>query len=184
MRMPALQEQINLFEDWKRQKFSPIYTAVVGEDVAAIEQLIAKGRSTNPHIGMQMTLLLFVAGLHNFTEYTPDFLYTLIEKDRPLYPWHPRITRPVLEQLCVDLRGADPTDLASVPEAARKPLQLFMIGIVYKRAVEMCVAMHQLDLPALVMCHIVEAELGSTWTLVPWHVYWNIVVAVKHFFRK
>lgn len=51
------------------------------------------------------------------------------------------------------------------------------------RMMTICVALHALELPALVVLKIVDRALPIAWAHVPRHVKWAVIVAAKHFHR-
>ena len=129
-------------------------------------------------VRIETALILFVAGVGDFFKQAS---YGWVERARfsnDVYNWHPRIDRPKLINLVAALALRDREGLS---KQAQSDMSLFMLAVVYKRVMEVCVALYELDLPALILCEIVQGLLAPTWKLVPFHIYWNVVVAVKHF---
>jgi hypothetical protein len=54
------------------------------------------------------------------------------------------------------------------------------VELIRARAFQVCVALDALDLPALLMCTIIEFACAPFAACVPFHVKWALVVAVKH----
>ena len=59
-------------------------------------------------------------------------------------------------------------------------LKVQAASIVRRFGTDVCIAMQGLRLPALVTCEILQA-VCSAWPRIPFHCYWNLAVAVKHF---
>jgi hypothetical protein len=63
---------------------------------------------------------------------------------------------------------------------ARRRIARERVDLIRARAFEVCVALESLELPALVMCEILEFACAPFAACVPFHHKWDIVVAVKH----
>jgi hypothetical protein len=63
---------------------------------------------------------------------------------------------------------------------ARRRIARERVDLIRSRAFEVCVALEPLELPALVMCEILEFACAPFAACVPFHHKWDIVVAVKH----
>jgi hypothetical protein len=63
---------------------------------------------------------------------------------------------------------------------ARRRIARDRVDLIRARAFEICVALEALELPALLMCEILEFACAPFASCVPFHHKWNIVVAVKH----
>lgn len=74
--------------------------------------------------------------------------------------------------------AGDPATRAARAALAVKQGQL---NIIAPRALEVCIGLQSLHLPALVTLHIVQTELDALWNYIPFHLYWHVVTRVKHF---
>jgi hypothetical protein len=63
---------------------------------------------------------------------------------------------------------------------ARRRIARERVDLIRARAFEVCVALESLELPALLMCEILEFACAPFAACVPFHHKWDIVVAVKH----
>jgi hypothetical protein len=63
---------------------------------------------------------------------------------------------------------------------ARRRIARDRVDLIRARAFEVCVALEALELPALLMCEILEFACAPFASCVPFHHKWNIVIAVKH----
>lgn len=63
---------------------------------------------------------------------------------------------------------------------ARRDIALQRMGLIRARSFEICLALHSLDLPALLMCTILEFACAPFAVCVPFHLKWNLAVTVKH----
>jgi ankyrin repeat protein len=78
-------------------------------------------------------------------------------------------------------RGActfEPSEDAIADAARQIARQRF--DMIRARAFEICVALDSLELPALLMCVIIDAACAPFAVCVPFHSKWELVVAVKH----
>lgn len=65
--------------------------------------------------------------------------------------------------------------------SARKAMQTYGLLAIRERALQICVAMHALDLDALRMCAIVAEACAPFAAQLDFHLIWNLVVKVRHF---
>ena len=70
-------------------------------------------------------------------------------------------------------------------EAARLKLTLDRRALVVKKALPMCFALQELQLPAFVTLAILDELLpGRLRDLVPMHFKWDVITAIKHFHER
>jgi ankyrin repeat protein len=69
-------------------------------------------------------------------------------------------------------------------KAARRGIARARIDFVRERALEVCIGLQSLELDALQMCEILLFACGRVAPLIPFHVWWAIATAVKHFQKK
>jgi hypothetical protein len=72
----------------------------------------------------------------------------------------------------------EPTEEAIADATRQIARQRF--DMIRARAFEICVALDSLELPALLMCVIIDAVCAPFAVCVPFHSKWELVVAVKH----
>jgi hypothetical protein len=66
----------------------------------------------------------------------------------------------------------------AIDEILRRQVQLFRL-----RAWQVCIGLQSLRVSALEMCEILAHMFAPLESLVPFHVMWKVVLAVKHFAR-
>jgi ankyrin repeat protein len=71
-------------------------------------------------------------------------------------------------------------DMAQVCKA-RQDISKARIDIVRRRAVDVCMGLQSLHLPALQTCEILQFSCGPVGTMVSFHQWWNIAITTKHF---
>lgn len=71
--------------------------------------------------------------------------------------------------------------VASHPTIAAKELQLAGFAPCRRRAFEICVGLHDLELPAPLLIAIVQIDCEPFSLPLPYHLFWNACCAVKHF---
>lgn len=79
------------------------------------------------------------------------------------------------------------TQLEPLPndtETAMRLLAAAQFDLVKRRAAEVCVGLHALELNALQLCEILKYACGDLQYEVPFHLWWNLAVAVKHFHQQ
>lgn len=54
------------------------------------------------------------------------------------------------------------------------------LWLIRNRVTQVCIALHSLDLPALLLCEVMQAYCWM-WPGVKFHHYWNIVCKLRHF---
>lgn len=63
---------------------------------------------------------------------------------------------------------------------ARRRIAATRLNFVRQRALEVCIALHGLELDALQMCEIMLHSCGPVAHLIPFHQWWKIATTVKH----
>lgn len=66
-------------------------------------------------------------------------------------------------------------------EHARRLIANAQLSRVRRRAFEVCVGLRPLDLAALQVCEILSYACGRIGTAIPFHIWWSIATATKHF---
>lgn len=69
-------------------------------------------------------------------------------------------------------------------DAATRTLAVAQFDVIKSRAVDICVGLHGLELNALQLCEILKHSCGELQFEVPFHLWWNLAVAVKHFHER
>lgn len=62
----------------------------------------------------------------------------------------------------------------------QKHVQWQSITIIMQEGLQICIGLQSLNLPALVLCEILQAHFCN-WPRIPFHCYWNVVTTIKHF---
>lgn len=65
--------------------------------------------------------------------------------------------------------------------AARHLIVTTSLELVRKRALQVCIGLHALELDALQMCEILIHACGRAAQVIPFHLWWRIATTVKHF---
>jgi hypothetical protein len=65
--------------------------------------------------------------------------------------------------------------------AAAKELELVAFGEVRDRLIQICIGLHDADLPTPILIEIVEAACAPFTLKLPYHYLWDAVVAIRHF---
>lgn len=66
-------------------------------------------------------------------------------------------------------------------DRSKRRLKMARIGLIRRRALEICTALQSLCIDALQMCEILIYSCGHIASLIPFHIWWNIATTVKHF---
>lgn len=92
------------------------------------------------------------------------------------------LSRDSLSKTLVQWQQIAPRYLCPSQDGIVAYLKAQAADLVRRFGADVCIALQSLDLPALVTCQILQAHC-SRWPLIPFHNYWNLAVAVKHFQR-
>jgi ankyrin repeat protein len=68
-------------------------------------------------------------------------------------------------------------------EQARKDIAKERLDFVRYRALQVCIGLQPLSLPALQMCEILLFACGPIAPLIPFYQWWKIATAVKHYYK-
>jgi ankyrin repeat protein len=83
-------------------------------------------------------------------------------------------------QLAAAHRGCTLPPAAAELECARRRVVAQQLAFVRGRALEICLALHALELDALRLIEILQHACGPAAPHLPFHVWWRIVTTVKH----
>jgi ankyrin repeat protein len=72
----------------------------------------------------------------------------------------------------------DENEVSSV----RRRIVKTSLDCVRQRALQVCIGLHCLEIPALQMCEILLFSCGPVAPLIPFHQWWKIATTAKHFF--
>jgi hypothetical protein len=73
---------------------------------------------------------------------------------------------------------------ADAIDAARRRIASIQLGLVRRRAAEICIGLYSLNLDALQLCEIMSHSFGAFGSLILFHQWWAIATKVKHFQSK
>lgn len=79
----------------------------------------------------------------------------------------------------LEILGSEVTEIEI--EQSKRRLQTTRIGLIRRRALEVCIALQTLRIDALQMCEILTYSCDPIASLIPFHILWNIATTVKHF---
>jgi ankyrin repeat protein len=66
-------------------------------------------------------------------------------------------------------------------KSARCLIERAQLGFVLRRAFQVCMGLHSLELDALCMCKILSFSCGPMANVVPFHRWWQVSTMMKHF---
>lgn len=69
-------------------------------------------------------------------------------------------------------------------DAAQKDIAKSRLDFVRYRALQVCIALQSLNLPALQLCEIMLFSCGAVAPLIRFHQWWSVATSVKHFVTK
>jgi ankyrin repeat protein len=75
----------------------------------------------------------------------------------------------------------DHSDIVATLTNPQKFVSKARIDLVRERALQVCIGLQSLGLDALRTCEILRFACGPVARLIPFHIWWNIATAVKHF---
>jgi tetratricopeptide (TPR) repeat protein len=154
-------------------------TAVVARDVGVLTVLLAAGADANALVALNPTRELERVPLAVFAlrKRSHECLSLLLAAGAH---WSPRAAQQI------DSRFFDDTAIAALfhPRAAERELHLVAFGFCRERAAEVSIALQDLDLPAPLLIEICIQACFTFGPTVPFHLWWNLTTAVKHFHTR
>jgi tetratricopeptide (TPR) repeat protein len=157
---------------------SAVSTAVVAKDVGVLTVLLAAGADANGLVAASPTRQLERVPLAVFAlrKRSHECLSLLLAAGAH---WSPRVTLQVASYI-------DDMVIAVLfhPRAAERELHLAAFGFCRQRAAEVSIALQDLDLPAPLLIEICLEACSTFGRTVPFHLWWNLTTAVKHFHTR
>jgi hypothetical protein len=132
-------------------------------------------------------LLFFGADIHAADNDGTTICHAATKWVTHVYDLQVRLLLPALLLLGADFdapnnNGVTPRMLASEPTKADFDImRKFFVGIVRRRAFQVCLGLQSLRINSLQTCEILMQACGPFAVAVPFHAWWKIATTVKHF---